>query len=166
MKQQRSPVAPKIPWKSTIFVLKYVEHAFGDISIECVKIYLSSVSVICPSHSGCLMGIPILQDWILMIPHPLVVLVYPVVHRTFFCFASPGNPACSSSAALLRFTSKPNRMELKMIIPATNNPKARLFNLDPGSPAGPSEVRTFQMEKPSLIFPSALTKTTKKKSKK
>jgi hypothetical protein len=36
---------------------------------------------------------------------------------------------------LLRFTSEPNRMELKMIIPATNNPKARLFNLDPGSPA-------------------------------
>ena len=38
--------------------------------------------------------------------------------------------ACSSSTALLRFTSKPRRMELKMIIDATKRPKERLFNSD------------------------------------
>lgn len=133
--KQLSPVAPKIPWKSTIFVLKYVEHAFGDMFIEFVEmIWAVSVSY---SHSGCLMGIPILQDWILMIPDtPLGSTRLPgTTPITLVRQLTPGHPACSSSAALLRFTSEPNRMELKMIIPATNNPKARLFNLDPGSPA-------------------------------
>ena len=77
--------------------LKYVEHAFGDISIECVKIYLSSVSVICPSHSGCLMGIPILQDWILMIPDtPLGSTRLPGSTPVIFCFANPDPPQPSS----------------------------------------------------------------------
>ena len=143
--KQLSPVAPKIPWTSTIFVLKYVEHAFGDD--------LSSVSVICPSHSGCLMKIPILQDWILMIPDtPLGSTRLPGSTPVIFCFANPREPRLFVQRSFVAVHVQTQQDGVEDDHPGHEQSKGAAIQL--------------RSRQPSLIVPSALTKTTKKKSKK